>query len=217
MWWSPNAAFLFSVHTEKLYHSTGRELRRALFSLKQIFQVIIFYSDFTNMFHKTVAPKIQLIHFCCCHHEGSLVMRSVLVHECRARTIKHWLIIVFLSCAAESLPSWQLYSGLVILHTLGWAGLAGTCLWRGGLAYRQQTQIQRQNSIEYLTLRCGFVGFNLWKITIIMVWCLNALAMAFIENVKTNIFATLFSLISFCEIKSPLSLISVLFIYIAEV
>lgn len=32
---------LFSLHTEKLYNSTGRELRRALFSLKQIFQVII--------------------------------------------------------------------------------------------------------------------------------------------------------------------------------
>lgn len=31
----------FSLHTEKLYNSTGRELRRALFSLKQIFQVII--------------------------------------------------------------------------------------------------------------------------------------------------------------------------------
>lgn len=30
-----------SLHTEKLYNSTGRELRRALFSLKQIFQVII--------------------------------------------------------------------------------------------------------------------------------------------------------------------------------
>uniref|UniRef100_A0A8D3E5Y8 Formin homology 2 domain containing 3b n=1 Tax=Scophthalmus maximus TaxID=52904 RepID=A0A8D3E5Y8_SCOMX len=31
-------SLLFSPHTEKLYNSTGRELRRALFSLKQIFQ-----------------------------------------------------------------------------------------------------------------------------------------------------------------------------------
>lgn len=30
---------IFCLHTEKLYNSTGRELRRALFSLKQIFQV----------------------------------------------------------------------------------------------------------------------------------------------------------------------------------
>lgn len=35
------STLLFSPHTEKLYNSTGRELRRALFSLKQIFQVII--------------------------------------------------------------------------------------------------------------------------------------------------------------------------------
>lgn len=34
--------FLFLSPTEKLYNSTGRELRRALFSLKQIFQVIIY-------------------------------------------------------------------------------------------------------------------------------------------------------------------------------
>lgn len=32
----------FCLHTEKLYNSTGRELRRALFSLKQIFQVCEF-------------------------------------------------------------------------------------------------------------------------------------------------------------------------------
>lgn len=31
----------FCFHAEKLYNSTGRELRRALFSLKQIFQVTI--------------------------------------------------------------------------------------------------------------------------------------------------------------------------------
>lgn len=31
---------LFLFKTEKLYNSSGRELRRALFSLKQIFQVI---------------------------------------------------------------------------------------------------------------------------------------------------------------------------------
>lgn len=36
-----NLFLFFSFLTEKLYNSIGRELRRALFSLKQIFQVIL--------------------------------------------------------------------------------------------------------------------------------------------------------------------------------
>lgn len=42
----PLSFCLFQI--EKLYNSTGRELRRALFSLKQIFQVIISFSSFAG-------------------------------------------------------------------------------------------------------------------------------------------------------------------------
>lgn len=111
---------IFCLHTEKLYNSTGRELRRALFSLKQIFQVCDSLFHLLPGYSKKSAEEVAA-DAVPAPAQSSCVGIALLK---RARS-------------AETLPSWQpccvrVQSNIIHTHTrqrthlhargLGWPG-----------------------------------------------------------------------------------------------
>lgn len=152
---------LFFLYTEKLYNSTGRELRRALFSLKQIFQVIILSLTFVVLlrkdFLKLAAHRIQRITLCfvflmshmhvpkmarvlmrCplpCFFLGFECSRACM-HQCTHKLhTKTWTQHCFsqadLHCWESAFVAAVECSGLVILYTLGSADQASGRLQSG--------------------------------------------------------------------------------------
>lgn len=125
---------IFCLHTEKLYNSTGRELRRALFSLKQIFQVC------DSLFHpvpdylKDQLKTLQLMSFL------------------RARSLCAVIVLLKRARAAETLPSWQLCCVQVQTHThmhtqgLGWPGGQPAIEKEGEPEVRWKRHQKRKNS-----------------------------------------------------------------------
>ena len=110
---------IFCLHTEKLYNSTGRELRRALFSLKQIFQVC------NSLFH-LVPDSLK---------QSAKEAAADVVLE-RAQSSRLRIVLLKRAQAAETLPSWQLCSVQVqshITHTHTHAHIwAGLVWWAAG-------------------------------------------------------------------------------------
>lgn len=91
---SDSAGFVFTdifcLHTEKLYNSTGRELRRALFSLKQIFQVC------DSLFHPV--PDLK--------KSAEEVAADVLLAYAESSCVG--IVLLKRAGTAQTLPSWQL-------------------------------------------------------------------------------------------------------------
>lgn len=70
----------FSVSTERLYNSNGRDLRRALFSLKQIFQVTTHTHTYFIEFVVTV----------CCSRLQLVIVATVHFHDDRWGSPSTW-------------------------------------------------------------------------------------------------------------------------------
>lgn len=115
-------SLLFSLPTEKLYNSTGRELRRALFSLKQIFQVIfplMFFQIHEKSAHETQRLRLRL---CFCYRflfvMLSLQDLHIFVHV-RARNAK--VVHTYARTNAQT-HTWMQHCGVFLFVFLLFSG-----------------------------------------------------------------------------------------------
>ena len=124
--------FFIYVFAEKLYNSKGRELRRALFSLKQIFQVRLFLY------------YCIIVHICLLCHYLELISLKILLNSHRTcRSIKSqleedprtWLCNCILLGYDKSCASWIMLNLSMVKksHLLYWHSTE--LVWEPNVSY----------------------------------------------------------------------------------